>query len=229
MAPQHSQIFVTWTKAGVTLDFPLALDLRRLAHDRAWRIFTFAIIILICSLLWFAACQVLQWPAYQGFSLLLFVLGIVGLIAAVTSSSRARQYAERDDDLRQLAVVDHLVIRTSRDQRKRFWYRPEIRAVLVDDVVIANDRQSESGTRLLAIREVRLLFELHNGERVLLFGRAVTDPASDQMELEEIAEHLRHALQTDAPPMTIGETSTSSHAAALQVGYPQQEGIRHCS
>jgi hypothetical protein len=221
-----TKVLVTMTQAGVTLDFPLAPDLRRLADDRAWRIFTVAIILLVGSLLWFSVCQVLHWHDYQGFSLLMFVLGILGLIAAVTSSSSARQHTECNDDLRQLAVVGDLLIRTSRDQRKRILYRQEVRAILVEDVVITNTKQGAAGIMYLTIHAVHLLVELHSGEKVLFIGRAMTDPASDhrlKAELEGIAGQLRHALWRNLPPPWIPENTTSSHAIQEKVDYSEEE------
>jgi hypothetical protein len=209
-------VIVTTTPASVTLDFPLSPDYRRLADARAWRIFTLAIIFLVGSLLWFSICHVLQWQSIKGLSILWFILGILGLIAAVTSTSSARLISDRDDDLRQLAVVDNLLVRTARDQRKRVWYRQEIRAITVEDVVIDGNWETATSTRYMTFRAVHLVLELNDGEKVLLLARVIADPAGQagvRAEVEEFAAQLRRPLFA-APGV---EKETASHAIQAKV------------
>jgi hypothetical protein len=182
---------VTQHDGGFILDFPLAPDDRARADRRAWSIFTIAIVLLVGSLVWFSACQVLQWQQFQGLGLLYFVLGILGLIAAVTSSSSGRNLPRRDDDLRQLSVADNLLIRTARDHRKQVWYRQEILAIEVE---------SKIG------KGAHLVLALHSGERVILLGDGWGLPAQAFRSIDEmewIAAALWQALLPKPPSHAI--------------------------
>ena len=187
-------------------DFPLPPDERALADRRAWSIFTIAIVLLVGSLIWFSACQVLQRQAFQGISLLFFVLGILGLIAAVTSSSSGRNLQNRDDDLRQLSVADSLLIRTARDHRKQVWYRQEIRAIEVEGKTSNTAQRSEGGPSYLYTCHSHLVLSLHGGERVILLGDGWGLPAQAFRSLEEmdwIAAVLWQALLPKPPAHAI--------------------------
>lgn len=179
---------VTRTETGVTLDFPLPPDERALADARAWRLYCVAIVLLLSSIVWFAACSAVHWFDQRWVGLLPFIAGLGGLVGAVTLSSSGRGYRNGSDDVRQLAVIGNLLIRTARDHRKQLWYCHEVLAITIEDT--------------------RVIVELANGEKAVLLSQPAGVVGS-KAELESIVAELRQAIAAAAPQPT---ASAPDHA-----------------
>lgn len=208
--PLNSQIALTQPGAGITLEFLLPQDDRLDARRRAWRAFEIAIILLVGAVIWFVVCKRAEWPSLLLLAYIMFMIGIGTLIASANQSWAAWQNNQVDDEVRQLSVVGNMLIRTSRDHRKKAWYRSEIRTIRAD--VLTGHSSSEGGAITVSYC-LKLILELHNGEMVNLLPPKEYEPRDDyrpRAEFEWVATRLRQALLESAGEPE--ETDASSQA-----------------
>ncbi len=205
-APLNSKIVLTAHDTGISLEFPVAEDPRYQARRRAWRTFEVGIFILMGTLIAFAVGRMFEWRGMPaGFLTVPFVVGLLCLAAASSQSWATWQDVRTDDELRQLSIVGNMLIRTSRDHRKRVWYRDEIRAITLEEKIERVDVPSEGGTpTIFTYHCLQLIVETHTGDKAILTRHAAPHPTDDyhpKAEMEWIATQLRQALfaAVDAP------------------------------
>ena len=193
--PLHSKIVLTRQETGVTLDFPLIADSR--IHDRRAAGGTFKIAIGIWAALFacWGFCWAIDQPPLIGCFCPVAVLGAATLFLAACQAATTGQYYPHG--LRQLSITDNLLIRTAFDQSKQVWYRQEIRTFgLVEDNVESTATDENGSSYPVVNRVLRLVVELHNGEKAILLGiSAGLADYRPKAELEWIATQLRLALQ----------------------------------
>lgn len=195
--PPGSKVVPTRHETGVTLDFPLSEDGHLEARRRAWRTFEVGIFILVGCVAGFIVFRRSGLSVMMPMLDLVFVAGIVTLIAAASRMWAAWENTRGDDFLCQLAVVDNLLIRTWRDHRKEIWYRQEIRTVQVEDKLTRAARESEGGNIHLSTFAFQLVLELQSGEQIILLADGSSLPADEyrpKAEMEWIAAVLWQAL-----------------------------------
>ena len=207
--PPNTEIVLTTSDSGFTLDFPLGEDAHMRQRRGAWQKAQLGIFLMMAAVLWFAACSYLQRSEWA-LSVVPLVAGICLLIVSAQESCKAWQGAGVDSDLRQITVAGNLLVRTTRDHQKQVWYRDEIKAIDLEEAVEMNS--------------VMMFVRLHSGERqrlATLFRES--SPADDNPhgELEWIASLLRQALG----PGSLHE-SNQQDAHAIQDRAPRAKETR---
>jgi hypothetical protein len=208
--PLNAKVSAVHHHGGVTLDFPLPDDARLLDRREAWHLFEIGLFLLMATIIWFAACMAFGWREQTSFAALPFLGGLALLVAAARRSWAGWADTTVDDDLRQLYVVDNLLIRTSRDHRKQIWLGQEIREIALFEKVGIVTRSSETGESS-SVYDLDLAFVLSDGTKVVLRSLRCDYPLPDyrlRAELEWIATILREALfaPSAAPPNISPET-----------------------
>jgi hypothetical protein len=205
--PLSAKVSAVHHDSGVTLDFPLPDDARLVNRREAWHLFEIGLFLLMAAIIWFAACMAFGWRDQASFATLPFLGGLALLVAAARQSWAGWTDTTVDDDLRQLCVVDNLLIRTSRDHRKQVWLGQEIREIALLEKVGIVTRSTETGEST-SVYDLDLALVLGDEAKVVLRSLRCDYPLPDyrlRAELEWIATLLRQALSTQpATPPAIG-------------------------
>ncbi len=227
--PITTEITLTRHNIGITIDFPLTDDCGSINNDQGWRDFGIGLLLSLGPIIGFLILMQLR-IAGLGYYYALGIAFLLGLLSFVFSAQKAtnaiQQFdMDRADEVRQLAVVENLLVRTSRDHRKKVWTRDEIFKIRLVSRESAHQSQGASGPDL----DLRVVVFLKSGEsfNLVVLDKAV--PRTDYFPLEElewVTTQLRHALwRTESDPES--HLGTSTHLDAIHAKDSPQEETRY--
>ncbi len=194
MAHSPSNVTLTRHDTGITFDFLLPEDPRELARRRAWRLFEIGLFTLVATVIAYVVLHMLEWRVEMTFLAILLLVGITFLATAGSHSWKAWLDDESGDAIRQLSFAGDMLICTSRDHRKRIWYRDEISAIAISSETLATDAYK----RPHSVASVQLAVTLKDGASVALGSPW---PRQQRADLELILNELQKAMSKHPPPV----------------------------